>query len=231
MRYIVASIIFLIIIISLFFGNYFISFKNAVLNLGSDNGEENKVQQLLLENESLKAKILSLELKNSESIKENSIVYKPAKIYSTYPFNHRDIFAINAGSNDGIEKSMPVAAAPGVLLGQIIEIFPNYSLVRAIFDSEFKTAVRIGLTQADALLEGGNFLTANMIDKDSDIKPGDLVYSVSPEFPYGMKIGNIGKVSEEIEKNLFKKASVETAYNPNELKEVFVITNHKILLR
>lgn len=229
MKYVVGLIIISAVVVSLFWGSYFIKLKDAALGfLSLGRASENKFQQLLIENESLKAKILSFQVSGGEPFKKSGFEYRPAKIYSTYPFNHHNLFTINLGSDEGIAVFMPVAAATDVLIGQVIEVYSKYSVVRSIFDVDFKTAVKIGTSQVEALLAGGNTPTITMISKNSDIKSGDSVYNASPDFPYGMKIGSIDKISADSAKDFFKNASLGMAYNPNALSEVLVITNHKV---
>ncbi|TSC95490.1 MAG: Uncharacterized protein Athens071426_545 [Parcubacteria group bacterium Athens0714_26] len=230
MKYVVELIIILAVVASLFGGGYFIKLKDAAIDfLSLGRASENKSQQLLLENESLKAKILSFQISGGEPFKKSGLDYKPAKIYSTYPFNHHDLFTINLGSDDGISVFMPVAAAIDVLIGQVIEVYPKYSVVRSIFDVNFKTAVKIGASPIDALLAGGNTPMITMISKNSDIKSGDYVYNAGLGFPYGMKIGSVDKILTDNAKDFFKNVSLGTAYNPNVIGEVLVITNYKVL--
>ncbi len=227
MKYVIGLTIVFIFLGSFFGNKYFFESKNAVLDFFTrDNKEENRIQQLVLENESLKAKILSLEFLRPELVKKDDLVYYSAKVYSTYPFNHRNLFTINLGSKDGVEEMMAVALKPGVLIGQITEVFRDYSVVKSIFDSNFKIAVRIGSSQIDALLEGGNKPVLTMIDKTSGIKTGDSVYTAGLDFPYGMKVGITGEIFEDQKGGFFKKAFLETSYDVGDFKEVFVVTSY-----
>src|SRR3989344_5461292 len=97
--------------------------------------------RLKLENESLKAAIAFLP--RQQDLEYNNLIYKEADIYSSYPFNNQKIIEINLGSENGIKKSMAVAAAPGIILGQVTDVYPKYSAVRTVFDPEFKLAVRV----------------------------------------------------------------------------------------
>ncbi|MDD5547516.1 MAG: rod shape-determining protein MreC [Candidatus Pacebacteria bacterium] len=225
MKYIICLILASVFAAYIFYGNYFIDTKDKLFGIFIKDGS-NK-EQLLLENESLRAKILELESLQSKTVKENGIIYKTAYAHLTYPFSHRNLFTINFGSNDGAERYMGVAAAPGILMGQIMEVYPNISIVKSIFDSNFKTAVRIGDYGVDALFEGGNEPVASMVKKGKEIKVSDAVYSASADFPYGMKIGEIKEILNSNKEGVFNKASVGVNYNLNEIREVFVITNYK----
>ncbi len=183
--------------------------------------EEN--YNLRIENESLRHQ---LEAQPQErSLWNWGLEYKPAVVYSTYPFNNKRFLGIDLGSEDGIVKLMPVAVSPEILLGRVTEVFPKYSLVQTVFDSGFKTPVRIGGSARDALLEGGNAPTVTLIKKEFPAAIGDAVYSAGIEFPYWMKIGELKQVTET-DDEYFKKAELKVAYNLNEIKKVYVITNY-----
>ncbi|MDD5431096.1 MAG: rod shape-determining protein MreC [Candidatus Pacebacteria bacterium] len=227
MKYFVFVFIILIVLFSVFYNDYLVSFKNSFFSIISASNKGDKLNQLITENEGLKAKILELESLRPATVKSGGLNYESAKIYSTYPFNNRSIFLINLGSNDGMEKDMPVAVTPGVLFGQITEVFSDSSLVKTIFDADFKIAVRISPFGTNALLEGGSDPKVTMIKKDAKISALDDVYSAAQGFPYGMRIGEIKDIFEDKKQGIFKTASLGMEYVLNDLGEVFVITNFK----
>lgn len=227
MRFSKANLFFLVLLMVLIWG-YFASFQISILNYfnriffhTSDLKEENLT--LRLENEKLKTQIDLQEKSNITWTK--GLEYKPATVFSTYPFNNQRLLGIALGSEDGIKKLMPVAASPDVLLGQVVEVFPKYSLVRTIFDSEFKIPVRISWSAVDALLEGGNQPQITLISKNTAVSSGDPVYSAGIQLPYGMRIGVLGMISEK-QDSFFKKAELKLSYNMNELKKVFIVINY-----
>ncbi len=197
-----------------------LSYFGRIFFSANDLKEENLT--LRLENETLKAQ-LALGAPEKETWLKG-LEYRPAMVFSTYPFNNQRTLAIALGSEDGVAKSMPVAAAPGILLGQVTEVFPKYSLVKTIFDPDFKIPVRIGAAATDALLEGGNQPMITLINKNTLALSGDFVYSAGVQFPYRMQIGILGTVSG-VQDNFFKKAELRTDYNINELKKVYVVAN------
>jgi len=219
MRRLLAIGLFWVLILGIIF---LILYKNFLLERFSSLSSS-KLTELRLENESLKSQL------NFPKEEANLIIrglkYKPAVVYSTYPYSNQKLIGINLGLEDGITRLMPVAVEPEILLGQVIEAFPKYSLVRTIFDQEFKIPVRIGWFFIDALLEGGNQPMVTMIKKDQNIASGDAVYSAGIEFPYGMKIGTVGSIAG-VQDVYFKTAEVKLIYNLNDIKKVYVITNY-----
>lgn len=219
MKFIIRPILVLALLSLLFFNNYLIRAKNLILKYLTAARER-------------EYPAISSELNfKSESVEKNGLIYQSAKIHLTYPFNNRNLFTINLGTENGIEKSMAAAAGPGALFGKVIEVFPNFSLVRTIFDSDFKTMVRIGSNEVGGLLEGGNAPIITMIDKDSKIKTGDIIYSAGADFPYGMKIGKVSGILDATKEYFFKKAAVAIEYNPNDLTTILIITNYKPSLK
>lgn len=197
-------------------------FKNPLLEKVFDLSSS-ELAQLKLENESLKAQLD--QLPKDQSTWSRGLEYKPAIVYSTYPFNNQKLLGITLGSEDGVVELMSVAVSPGILLGQVIEVFPKYSLVQTIFDPEFAIPIRVSWLAEDALLEGGNAPMITLIKKDRPVVGGDPVYSSGIEFPYRMKIGKLGSVIET-DDEYFKKAELKLSYNLNDIKKVYVIMNY-----
>ncbi len=183
--------------------------------------EEN--YNLKTENESLKQRLETQP--QGKSLWSGGLEYKPAVVYSTYPFNNKRFLGIDLGSEDGIVELMPVAVSPGVLLGRVTQVFPKYSLVQTVFEQGFKIPVRISWSAENALLEGGNAPVITLIKKGFPAATGDAVYSAGIEFPYWMRIGELGQITET-DDEYFKKAELKPAYNLNEVKKVYVITNY-----
>lgn len=179
--------------------------------------------KLLLENEGLKAELLSLILRQAQdkSLKENNNKYLVAKIYSTYPFNDKNIFTINVGNKDGIEEGDAVLAEKGILLGKIVKVFNNYSEVKSIFSPDWQLSVKIGEKGNDGLLMGDPDPQITMIIGDKEIKVGEDIYSASKEFAYGLKIGKV-KTIKSGANSFFKESSIELPYKFNNLLEVLV---------
>jgi cell shape-determining protein MreC len=219
----IRAITILLLAAALFSGN--IAFlKSKIFGSLTINTENNK---LSLENESLKAELYSAQNLNNKQEKAGEWSYLHANIFSTYPFNDQDIISINSGTLNGIAVNEAVAAAPSVLLGQIISANNRTSVVRTIFDKNFIAAVKIGDNKINALLKGGASPTLEMIDKNSDIKNGDIVYNADKNFPYGFKLGEVKIINANNTSGPFKEALLNVKYNPAFLNEVLVVTNFK----
>lgn len=180
-----------------------------------------ELNRLRIENEKLKSQISQME---SAAVKtalggRNGLL---AKIYSTYPFNTQNKIILDAGKEAGVEKSSAVTVGGNILLGQITDVFNDYSIAVTIFDSDFKLPVGIGEENVPALFVGGLEPKLTLIIKDKTVKAGEEIYSTGKDFPYGMKIGEVKDVKFEAT-SAFQEAGIKLSYNFNELREVFVI--------
>lgn len=180
--------------------------------------------KLVLENESLRAQLLETRNKRQEA-EDKDGKYLRAKVYSTYPFNDKNIFIINVGKSSGVNEGDAVLAEKGILLGRIEKIFNNYSEVKSIFSPNWQSPVKIGDKGYDGLLIGDPDPKVTMIVGDKEVAVGEDVYSVSKEFSYGLKIGKVKSV-ESGSSNFFKEATIDLPYKFNNLLEVIVIKNN-----
>ena len=181
------------------------------------NSNASEEQKLVLENESLKAQIKELGIRNNE-FRDSYLV---SKIYSTYPFNDKHIFTIAAGADQGLIESMPILAAKNILLGKIIRVFDNYSEVKSIFSPDWQMSVKIGDAGVDGLLVGGPNPKIIMIVSDKEISIGEEIYSTGKEFPYGLKIGRVRSVQIGTS-SFFKEALIDMPYDFNNLQEIWI---------
>lgn len=181
------------------------------------SGLASQEQQLILENESLKAQIKELGIMNNE-LRDSYLV---AKIYSTYPFNDKHIFTIAAGVNQNLFESMPVLAAKNIFLGKIIKVFDDYSEVKSIFSPDWQMSVKIGEKGVDGLLVGGLNPKVTMVVSDKEISVGEGVYSTGKEFPYGLKVGKVRSVQVGTS-SFFQEALIDLPYDFNNLREVWI---------
>lgn len=147
------------------------------------------------------------------------------RLYSTYPFNHRNLVAINLGNRSSeIEVGDAVTVDGQSLIGQVVEVNPDYSLVKTIFDSEWSLPVRLGAKAADGLLIGRQDPLVTTIEKSQGVQIGDAVVSAGRDFPYGMKIGAIKEIYDS-PTIAFVQVKVGFDYNFNQLRELWVLVD------
>lgn len=139
-----------------------------------------------------------------------------ADVYSRYPFNFKNELLADAGVGDSVKKN-GAAIFEGMLVGKIVEVREQAAVVQTVFDPGFSIPVRIGKSRTDALLVGGVEPKLTMIPKNSDVNPGDLVYSASADFDYGLLLGTAGTPAIS-GTNVFSEAPLILGYNPSDIR-------------
>ena len=212
-----------VILIVTFFSGIFIPKRAFVASvnfakhyLKTDFYQENVL--LKLQNENLKA-----QLQRAQDVPEASVDHRSARmqasVFSTYPFNMKDVIAIDRGSDDGVSSAMVATVADSILLGQVTSVDEHSAVIRTIFDSHWQLPVRIGPDNINGLFEGGNDPKVVLVEKP--IKVGDGVFSAAKEFPMGIKIGEIKEIKEEAG-GIFKEATIRTPYTIGEVRVVYL---------
>lgn len=138
---------------------------------------------------------------------------------------------IDKGKNDGIEMNFPVISENGVV-GKILSVFPNYSVVLPITNPQFRLGVITDQSGVQGLMEAdvyGNIFM-NMIRTGSYITIGDMIVtsSVSTFFPRGYPVGSISRLQKNPE-DPYMKAQINPYANVNDLEQVIVLFYKKDL--
>ncbi len=209
-----ALIVFVLLLI-VFEPSYGWKFRNLFARPGVGESDSNTA----LQNEALKAEVAMLQ-SISAQFPTKPAGYVRAMVYSRYPMNFKNEISIDAGRNEGVIVGHAVTFG-GVLIGRIEKVFDDTSLVETVFDSRFQAPVRIGTEGADALFNGGALPKATLIPLKSSVAKGDVVYSASPDFPYGLALGEINDTNIQ-QDQLFREAPVNFVYDINGIKTVLV---------
>lgn len=172
------------------------------------------------ENENLRAQIQKLTTNDKQPMSNSN--YLTAEVFSNYPFNTKNQITIDVGEKQGIQKNMAVILGDNILVGKIINVFGNSSLVQTVFDPNWQLPVRIGQQETDGLFQGGNEPKVVLIEKEKPVQINDAVYSAGQDFPYGLKVADIAQI-EETPAGVFKEAVLKMPFNVNELREVNVL--------
>ena len=154
-----------------------------------------------------------------------------AQIVSLSPSNWYDVFIIDKGSKDGLQKYMPVLAGNG-LVGHISEVFENYSRVTAIVNPDSFVYGEVNRSPRDKVgvqglddVSNSDLCRITFTTDDVDIAIGDeIVTSALGEiYPPGLRIGTVLKI-QEIGDGLNSEAYLEPAVDMKNLNYVLVIT-------
>lgn len=218
MKYAVYSITALILIGGLLFNESLMGGKLAFsasitgfLDGFKGNSLEAKIAKLEQENEALRVELFNQNLAKPDTF----------KVYSIYPFNNIKEIAIAGGEAAGQKPGGIVTYNKNILVGKVRETEKNHSVVETIFDPNFKAEVRVGESQADALFTGGHILKLSLLAKNADIKVGDLVVTAAKGYPYGLGVGRVREIINNLGKPL-KEAIVQPIIQLEDLRDVSV---------
>jgi rod shape-determining protein MreC len=149
-----------------------------------------------------------------------------AEVVALQPDSYRQFVTINKGSASGIKLGMAVLSQ-GVLIGTVSGVQSSSSQVMLVSDPEFKLTAEDQNTGATGVINGqlGSGLLLNDIGQTDTVKPGDTVTTsgLGSLVPAGLLIGQVESV-DTTSNVVFQQASVETSFQIDQLRFVFVVT-------
>ena len=178
--------------------------------------ELNRLRKYRAENEELRSMIAFKDTSNYPLI--------PAKIISKLVTKSQGNFIVNRGSNNEIRKGMPVINAKG-LVGLIMDVTENYSVVQNLYNSNLSIAVTLQRTNVNGIL---NYDGKNLIIKDIpttyDVQIGDIIETsdFSSIFPPSIPIGIVSKKESNV-LGLLHNLKVEPFVNISAANNLFIL--------
>ena len=206
---------------------------------------------VLQENEELKAQINSLTEQNNILIQDQTELSKlrelydldeeysnypkvAARIISKDPGNWYDTFMINKGSDDGIRVDNNVIAGKG-LVGIVTQVGPSWATVRSIIDDSSSVSAMAVSTSDNCVVNGdlelideGKIRFEQLYDQDNKVTVGERIITsnISEKYVEGLFIGYVSEVQQD-PNNLTKTGTIVTPVDFGHLKDVLVITVNK----
>ncbi|TCS81488.1 rod shape-determining protein MreC [Pectinatus cerevisiiphilus] len=199
--------------------------KNEVSALREQNLQGN---ELAAENQRLKS---LLDYKSATKNFDLVVAVVIARDPATWVNN----VVINRGSNDGIEKDMPVVTPEG-LVGSIIETYPSYSIVGLVTDPRISVGalVQRGDSRVAGIVKGDinkqEDIHMDNLPRAADVQQGDQIITsgLGGIYPKGISIGTVEDVQNE-SGGLLKYAVVEPAVDFQKLEDVAVVVSSREL--
>jgi rod shape-determining protein MreC len=134
---------------------------------------------------------------------------------------------INQGSRAGVSKGMAVVRPEGVV-GRILSVSPNFSLVQLIIDSNSDIPSIFQRSRAEGIVEGkiSNQCRVKYLNRKADVQQGDLVISsgLGGVYPKGLIVGTVFAVQKK-PYGLFQEVTITPAVDFSKMEEVFVVRN------
>lgn len=181
--------------------------------------ENTKWQSIAQENEILR--------KELELLPRDRFQMKAAEVIGRDAAGLGNWLTINQGSFQGIERGMAVVVSGGVLVGRVIEVFPESARVMLVSNPEsLVSGVTIeGSAQGIVKGEYGLGIVFDMVLQDATLQSGDrLVTSgLGGEFPKDLVIGTLQDAHPSAD-HLYQRASVVSPVKFDTLRYLFVVT-------
>ncbi len=179
-----------------------------------------ELQQQLLEYE-----ILSALLDFARAQPEHK--YLGATVIGRDPSPFLNYIIINRGSDDGLQRGMPVVSQNG-LVGRVAQVTAKGARVQLITDPRVKINVRVQPSRSEAVLTGTitGDIRLEQIPQDAAVSPGNLILTsgLGGNYPANIIVGQVTSVRSP-EYALFQSASVQPVTDFTDLDIVMVITN------
>ncbi len=157
--------------------------------------------------------------------------YKAASVIGRDPSPFLHYVIINRGSNDGIERGMPVVTNEG-LAGRIDAVIADAARVQLITDSGSAVNVHLKNANTEAMLLGSvtGDVSLDLISQDATVEPGDLILTsgLGGGFPPDLIVGQVVNI-RKLPAELFQQATVQPAVDFSRLQIVLVITNFRAI--
>lgn len=221
--------------------NFVLKSSNSLLDFAfGTKANREIVNRLTMENQQLREEINSLKLvvDNSEHIKSFKLLEETsngitANISTIEPQNLYSKFTINKGSLAGIKIGDVVVtnftdndqSVKGALVGKIVEVGPNYSLVSTIFDEAFN----LSFIHSESMVTGiindrtDNNLNGYLLKKEV-LKKGDKIYTsgTGGRYKRGLYIGSVIESSESPDR-IRQLVKIDSPVDISKLYDVIVI--------
>src|SRR3989338_738824 len=162
-------------------------------------------------------------------IEKNKPLFVLAQVVGSEISSIGQTIIINRGTNENISIDEPVIANNGILVGKVIKVEPDISIVRLVNDNQSRIAASIlNDDRSLGIVEGGFgiSLQMNFIPRNEVVQVGHQVITSGLEknIPRGLVIGIVASIENEIYKP-FQRAILTPGTELNKLTMVSVITN------
>ncbi len=157
--------------------------------------------------------------------------YKAASVIGRDPSPFLHYIIINRGSNEGIERGMPVVTNEG-LVGRVDAVISDAARVQLITDPVSSVNVHLKNANTDAVLQGSvtGDVSLDLISQDAAVNAGDLILTsgLGGGFPPDLIVGQVVGI-RKLPAELFQQATVQPAVDFSRLQIVLIITNFRAI--
>lgn len=155
--------------------------------------------------------------------------YKAAAVIGRDPSPFLHYIIINRGSNDDIQRGMPVVTNQG-LVGRVDAVIADAARIQLITDPASSVNVYLQNAKTDAVLLGSvtGDVSLDMISQNATVQGGDLILTsgLGGGYPSNLIVGQVVTL-RNLQFELFQQATVQPAVDFTRLEIVLVITNFR----
>jgi rod shape-determining protein MreC len=161
---------------------------------------------------------------------ERRYLWRDAKVIYNTINSDKNYLQLTRGARHGIKDDMAVLNSNGALVGQVVNVSPNFSAVMSLLhvqnsvSAALKSSGESGKVEWDG--KNPHFVLLKGISKSVEVKMGDTVVTsqYSYNFPPNKMIGTIAKIESDPATG-FYLLRVKTAVNFSNIQQVFVVEN------
>lgn len=166
-----------------------------------------------------------------DSIKQfRKYIWRDAKVVYNTIASEKNYLQLNRGAKYGIRDNMAVLNSDGAVVGQVVNVSPNFSEVMSLLHVQTSVSAALKKTgDAGNLVWDGKdprFVQLKGISKSVEVKVGDTVVTsrYSYNFPPEKLIGRVAAITSDPATG-FYLLKIKTAVNFNTIQQVFVVEN------
>ncbi|MDP2892369.1 MAG: rod shape-determining protein MreC [Bacillota bacterium] len=197
-----------------------VELKKQIAQLQEDSAQLRELQK---ENERLKELLGFVE-------ENTTFTTVPARVVGKNPGFWFEMFEINVGRSQGVDKDMAVVNSQG-LVGRVVEVGANWSKVLAVIDPRSSVAALLERSRDNGMVHGmldteesTGLCQMYYLHADADVLPGDKIITsgLGGVFPKGLLVGEVVEIGNQSESEQ-RRVMVKSAVDFTHLEEVLVI--------
>ena len=157
-------------------------------------------------------------------------LWRDAKVVYNSVNSEKNYLQINRGANYGIKDNMAVLSSDGYVVGQVVNVSPNFSSVMSLLHVQSMVSASLKTTGEDGRLrwdgKDPRFVQLEGISNSVKVKVGDTVLTsiYTYNFPPNKMIGTVAQIGSDPATG-YHTLKIRTAVNFSNIQQVFVVEN------
>lgn len=150
-------------------------------------------------------------------------------IYNTVN-SEKNYLQINKGSSQGIKDNMGVFSSDGKLVGKVVNVSSNFSVVMSLLHVQNNVDVMVKRSRSAGIIswdaKSPRLLTLTRIPRSDSLVKGDTIVTgnFSLSYPPGYMVGTIAEIVRDNSTN-FYVLKIKPAVNFSDLQQVMIVEN------